>query len=198
MAQSTSRDGPASAADDAHAALDAASQALFRLGRLFGRQPLADVLGGRAGRPVELSRVLVVQTVADASSAAPGNAGQDEVTVGVVADRLGIDPSTASRLVAEAVRDGYLIRSTSAVDGRRACLKLTETGRALALDSRRYQRAVFNQATQGWSDHDREVFARLFVRFATAIAEHPDLAIGTPGVSRQHSADVPIREAGRA
>ena len=174
--------------DDDGAALDAAGQALFRLGRLFGRQPIADLLAARNGRPVELSRILVVQAVADASTPANGDAGQDEVTVGVVAEQLGIDPSTASRLVAETVREGYLTRSASSIDARRACLTLTEAGRALDASSRRFQRSVFEQATADWPDHDRLVFARLFVRFAQTIAEHPALA----------TASTPIGEAERA
>jgi DNA-binding MarR family transcriptional regulator len=173
---------------DTESALDAAGQALFRLGRLFGRQPLADLLAARTGHPVELSRVLVVQAVADAGALADGGDDQDDVTVGVVAERLGIDPSTASRLVAETVREGYLIRSASARDGRRACLQLSEAGRALDASSRRYQRAVFEKATDGWSDPDRLAFARLFVRFAQAIAEHPAL----------NAASTPIGEAERA
>jgi DNA-binding MarR family transcriptional regulator len=174
--------------DDDSAALDAAGQALIRRGRLFGRQPIVDLLAARNGRPVELSRVLVVQVVADASSPANGDASQDEVTVGVVAARLGIDPSTASRLVAETVREGYLTRSASSIDARRTCLTLTEAGRALDASSRRFQRAVFELATDDWSAQDRLAFARLFVRFARAIAEHPAL----------DTASTPIGEAERA
>jgi DNA-binding MarR family transcriptional regulator len=184
--------------DDASAALDAAGQALFRLGRLFGRQPLADVLVARTGRPVELSRVLVVQAVADAAAPDPDDNGQHEVTVGVVAERLGIDPSTASRLVAETVREGYLARSTSTVDGRRACLDLTDAGRALNAGSRRFQRKVFEQATRGWSEPDRLTFARLFVTFAGAIAEHPGLnasAASAPGAAVEAEPAQEVRHA---
>jgi hypothetical protein len=118
MSRSVSPGASGSAAGDADAALDATGQALFRLGRLFGRQPLADVLGGR-------------------------------------------------------------------------------TGRALDAGSRRYQRAVFDQATHGWSDGEREAFARMFVRFATAIVEHPDLSVDTPPASQRDPADEPMREADR-
>jgi DNA-binding MarR family transcriptional regulator len=114
----------------------------------------------------------VVQAVRDAvGSVHDPTEPTSEVTVGVVADRLGIDPSTASRVVAETIRDGFLARSLSAVDGRRTCLELTEAGRDLDAASRRYQRGVFDRATLGWSASERRLFAGLFVQFAAAIGE---------------------------
>src|SRR5688500_9527740 len=86
---------------DADAALDRAGQALFRLGRLFARRTSHHALAERAGRPVELSRILVAEAVA----AGPDEPG-GEITVGLIADRLAVEPSTASRLVAEAIREG--------------------------------------------------------------------------------------------
>ena len=155
------------AADD----LEAAARALFALGRTFSRQSIADLLRARSGRAVDLSRVLVVQAVDEGVGAPDG-----EVTVGTVAERLGIDPSTASRLVADATRDGYLARSASPHDGRRACLTLTDAGRELVRASRRFQRQAFLEATASWTDEERAQFARLFVRFAAAVAgRHAEL-----------------------
>ncbi|MDP9374359.1 MAG: MarR family winged helix-turn-helix transcriptional regulator [Chloroflexota bacterium] len=146
--------------------LDDAGQALFRLGRIFSKQPLHQLLAQPTGCAVELSRILAVQAV----GAGPEEPDR-EVTVGVVADRLGVDPSTASRLVAETIRDGYLARAASPVDARRVPLELTPAGRALAEDARRYQRAVFEHVTRDWSERERDEFARLFVKFADAVAE---------------------------
>jgi DNA-binding MarR family transcriptional regulator len=181
---------PASAA-----VLDEAGQALFRLGRLFARPPQHQAPKGRAGQPVELSRILVVQAIA----AGPDGPGQ-ELTVGTVAARLDIDPSTASRLVAETIRDGYLARTASPADARRVRLELTAAGRALAADARRYQRAVFDHVTRDWSDEERRDFARLFIKFAAAVAEartNPG-ALGDPtqaGASRRGTATPPASRA---
>ncbi len=82
-------------------ALDQAGQALFRLGRIFSRYPMKDQLQRQTGQGIELSRILVAEAVAIGSTEA-----KQEVTVGVVAERLRIDPSTASRLVAETIRAG--------------------------------------------------------------------------------------------
>ena len=91
--------------------------------------------------------------------------------MGAVADRLEVDQSTASRLVADTIRDGYLSRATSESDGRRSRLELTKAGRGLAEDSRRYQRSVFEDLTRGWPAGEREQFARLLAKFADSVAK---------------------------
>jgi len=145
--------------------LDEAGQALFRLGRIFARQPMGRMLMEGSAHTVNVSRVLVAQAV----EAGPEEPGGD-VTVGLVADRLGIDPSTASRLTAEAIQAGYLSRVASQADGRRVQLALTAAGRALLEDAYRYQRAVFARVTQDWSDGERHEFARLLPQFVDAVA----------------------------
>lgn len=151
---------------DALPVLTEAGQALFRLGRIFGKQPMSQILTERGGRSGELSRVLVVQAI-EAGPDVPGR----ETTVGLVAERLGVDPSTASRLVAETIQAGYLSRVTSRADARRVQLALTDAGRALSEDARRYQRAVFEHVTREWSDWERHEFARLLSRFVDAVAD---------------------------
>ncbi|MGH2599950.1 MAG: MarR family winged helix-turn-helix transcriptional regulator [Dehalococcoidia bacterium] len=146
--------------------LDAAAQAMFRLGRAFARQPLRDRLTARTGRGVDLSRILVVQAVETAAAQPDG-----EVTVGAIAEQLGIDPSTASRLVTETIRDGYLSRGSSPTDARRVRLELTDAGRDLSASSRRYQRAVFDRVTRDWSEQERLDFARLVIKFVDSTSE---------------------------
>lgn len=135
-----------------------AGQALFRLGRALGRPPARRLLPERAGGHVELSRLLLVQVLAEAPD-----------TVGAVAERLGIDPSTASRLVAEAVAEGLVERGSAPQDARRVPLALTEAGQALATDAAAYQKAVFEQVTGSWPERERKAFARHFVKFAAAV-----------------------------
>jgi DNA-binding MarR family transcriptional regulator len=149
------------------ALLESAGQALFQLGRVISHQPVRQLLAARTGRASELSRILVVQAV-------ELSVREGEVSVGAVAARLGVDPSTASRLVGEAIQAGYLARAASPADARRAQLALTDAGHALAADARRYQRSVFEHATQNWSERERREFARLFVKFADAVAEIRD------------------------
>ncbi len=165
--------------------LDEAGRALFRLGRVFARMPRRDLLEGSTVREAELSAILLVQAVEDLEAA-----GED-ATVGTLAERLGVDPSTASRLVAQAVRAWYLRRVALQGDGRAVALALTAAGRALGESAARYQRTVFEEATRGWSAGDRAAFASLFVRFARGVAamlaaaeqgRPPHRSEGGPGV----------------
>jgi len=151
--------------DDRDLLLTQAGQALFQLGRAFGRFPSGQQPRDRARHPVERSRIQVVQAVA----AYEADPARGEVGVGAVAEALGIDPSTASRLVAETIRDGYLSRTVTPGDARRARLALTPAGRALAEDARAYQRAVFERLTRDWPTDERTRFAAQFVAFAAAV-----------------------------
>jgi DNA-binding MarR family transcriptional regulator len=153
------------AEDDRELLLARAGQALFQLGRAFGHFPRGRQPLDRAGRPVERSRIQVVQAIA-AHEADPA---LGEIGVGAVAEALGIDPSTASRLVAETIRDGYLSRTTAPGDARRARLALTTAGRNLADDARAYQRAIFERLTHDWPADERAHFAAQFVAFAEAV-----------------------------
>ncbi len=144
--------------------LNAASRALFELGRAFNRIPRRDLSAPGSGPDADLGSILLTQSVEDAQGAG------DAVTVGTVATRLGLDPSTASRLVARAVERGLLHRRTSPLDGRAIELSLTDSGRDLAAAAARYQRSIFDTATATWSPDDRATFARLFVEFAAAIS----------------------------
>ena len=163
---------------DASSQLDQASQALFRLGRIFSKQPMRDQLMGHTKQAVELSRILVSEAVA----MGPEEPGQ-EITVGVVAERLAIDPSTASRLVAEAMNAGYLSRAPSQADSRRIRLELTEAGHELVEHAHYYQRTVFEQVTGDWSEDERQQFAQLLVKFVSSFAETRARLITSPDQS---------------
>ena len=145
-------------------AVDEASRALFLLGRLFGRQAAYGRPAAAGARRLELSSIAVVQAIELAREQGTG-----EITIGMVADRLGLDPSTASRVVAAAIGSGYVRRVASRADDRRVCVELTARGETLASDARAYQRAVFLEATRGYSEPERQQFARWFVEFARGV-----------------------------
>ncbi len=151
---------------DEQTLLDQAGQAMFRLGRVFSRYPMRDQFMQHTWRAVELSRILVAEAVA-VGSIEP----DQEVTVGVVAERLSINPSTASRLVAETVEAGYLVRIPSHADSRRIRLELTSIGRDLVENAHRYQRSIFEYVTHGWTDSERQEFARLLLKFVASVTE---------------------------
>lgn len=104
-----------------------------------------------------------------------------EVTVGLIAERLGIDPSRASRLAAEVVERGYARRVASQTDARRICLELTPRGRTFIDAFRRNKWELFSQALGSWSEADLVTFAELMSRFS-------DWATANDGIARSASA----------
>lgn len=88
-----------------------------------------------------------------------------EVTLGGVADRLGVDQPRASKLVADAVRRGLVRRDADQSDGRRTILTLTDAGAAAVDDVHHTRRQAFAAAMANWSAEERAEFARLLSRF---------------------------------
>ncbi|GAA2156524.1 MarR family winged helix-turn-helix transcriptional regulator [Actinomadura napierensis] len=179
--------------------LAAIGAALFHLRRVWIKPDMmkrirARTAGGPGGRPLQISNLMVVNAVAaltedpppepsgdtadDAVGAVGEGVGDDgeascEITVGAVADRLEIDPSTASRLVGHAIDAGLVSRRPSPVDARRANLGLTDAGRRVKQVADRYRRAYYHGLMNDWTDTERAEFARLLTRFADAAARDP-------------------------
>jgi DNA-binding MarR family transcriptional regulator len=114
----------------------------------------------------DMTRTLVLNIVQDG----PEHEGQ-EITVGVVGERLAVDPSVASRMVSDCITAGYLIRAASQRDGRRTILQLTPEGHDMLARFRSHQRAAFERITQDWPQEERLEFARLLIKYVDSIAE---------------------------
>lgn len=150
-------------------------RAAFQLRRLWAKPHLLQRLRedcGTGERPIQVSSLLVIHAIAQ---------GQGDVTVGAVADYLDIDPSTASRLVGHAIDAGFVSRSPSPVDARRARLRLTEAGDRVSAITDEFRRSFIAQLVADWSEEDREEFARLLSRFAKAAAAFPTSRVGRRG-----------------
>ncbi|WP_328601294.1 MarR family winged helix-turn-helix transcriptional regulator [Actinomadura physcomitrii] len=172
--------------------LAAIGTALFHLRRVWIKPDMmkrirARTAGPPGGRPLQISNLMVVNAVAALTDEPPSGpsgapcAARDpddaeagcEITVGAVADRLEIDPSTASRLVGHAIDAGLVSRRPSPVDARRANLGLTDAGRRVKQVADRYRRAYYHGLMNDWTDAERAEFARLLTRFADAAARDP-------------------------
>ncbi|TQM67326.1 DNA-binding MarR family transcriptional regulator [Actinomadura hallensis] len=162
----------------------------------------AQTPAGTDGRPLQISNLMVVNAVAalTADAARHGGTGEPvrageaagssrEITVGAVAERLEIDPSTASRLVGHAIDAGLLTRRPSPVDARRANLGLTEEGRRVKQVADRFRRAYLNELMSGWTAEERAEFARLLTRFADAAARAPGYSDGIDKIFEEARAD---------
>ncbi|MBE1533507.1 MarR family winged helix-turn-helix transcriptional regulator [Actinomadura algeriensis] len=163
--------------------------ALFHLRRIWAKPDLmkrvrAQTAAGPDGRPLQLSNLMVVNAVAGLLATAGKETEDDgpEITVGAVADRLEVDPSTASRLVGHAIDAGLVSRRPSPIDARRANLGLTDAGTRVKQVADRFRRSYYNELMSGWTDEERAEFGRLLTRFADAAAAqaplYPDDGIG--------------------
>ncbi|MEU6238353.1 MarR family winged helix-turn-helix transcriptional regulator [Kitasatospora sp. NPDC047058] len=138
-----------------------ADELLDAVGPAFGRLRRSSLL--EVEDPIsqkDLTRTLVLRIVQDAEREDAG-----EVTVGAVAQHLGVDPSVASRMVSDCIAAGYLVRAASQRDGRRTVLHLGPDGRELMARFTRHQRAAFESITVDWTEHERLEFARLMLKY---------------------------------
>ncbi|WP_433461553.1 MarR family winged helix-turn-helix transcriptional regulator [Spirillospora sp. CA-128828] len=141
-------------------ALDTVERSMVRLRRGMSRQRLGKAAIREHNLPVDV-QVLHVVDVVDEGPDRPG----EEMSVGLVAARLGVDASRGSRIVAEAVKCGYIRRVASQEDGRRIHLELTDAGLAVVDATRRTRQEHFAKAMRDWTDEERAEFARLLARF---------------------------------
>lgn len=153
--------GLSESAAEAVAAIDAVMQKVRRSiqRRDFGRLILA-----RIDPSLEVSHLDAISAIAlnPVVSVTP----QDEVTVGIIAERLGIDPSRASRISADIVERGYAFRVASQLDARRICLKLTARGERLVTAVRQTKWRIFAESLAQWDEQELVAFANLLERFA--------------------------------
>ncbi|MEV5985414.1 MarR family winged helix-turn-helix transcriptional regulator [Streptomyces sp. NPDC052051] len=146
------------------AVLDAVEQAMIRIRRRQSRGSLARPTVQGMTQPLELPTLSVIDAV-DAGGGEPGG----NVTVGVVADRLAIDPSRASRIVADAVKSGYVRRVASQEDGRRSCLELTDAGREAMEAAHRTRQQFYAEVIGDWDPEEQNQLARLLSKFVDSL-----------------------------
>ncbi|TDB96770.1 MarR family transcriptional regulator [Actinomadura sp. 7K534] len=174
--------------------LAAIGAALLQLRRSWAKPDLmkrirAQTPAGTGGRPLQISNLMVVNAVAALTAEARPADPPREITVGAVAERLEIDPSTASRLVGHAIDAGLVSRRPSPVDARRANLGLTDAGRRVKQVGDRFRRAYLDELMAGWTADERAEFARLLTRFTDAAARAPRYSDGIDKIFEEARAD---------
>lgn len=144
--------------------LVAIERAMIRIRRRQTRQMLGTLANEGTSAPVQLEHVSVLDAIEE------GRELRDEkVTVGDIAERLGIDPSRASRVVTAAINAGYVRRVAVQSDGRRIGLELTEAGEGIIEHAHRSRLSLYDRLLRDWSRDDRTEFARLLARFTEAL-----------------------------
>lgn len=142
-------------------------RALLEVRRLVNRPGYRRRLLGPLGRRVELSTVRVLQAVDQAL---------EPPSIGAIAATLGIDPSTASRLVDLRVTEGLITRSADPGDRRRIVLGMTPAGRALLGELATSRITMLTEVTDGWEPAEIAALERLLLRLTADFAtlEEPD------------------------
>lgn len=102
----------------------------------------------------------------------------DETMVSTIAQRLGIDPSRASRQVSDLIAQGHARRAVSQNDARRTIVELTDSGIAIVRAVRAYKFLLLGEYLSGWTKAEIDAFVPLLERFSawsdTAGQEHSD------------------------
>ncbi len=100
-----------------------------------------------------------------------GRDAPQEATVGLLAEEMNIDPSRASRIAADLVDRGYLVRAVSQDDGRRSVLEATDQARELiqGFFQAKWQRTM--KLFASWSEEDIATFSALFHRYCEGMRE---------------------------
>jgi DNA-binding MarR family transcriptional regulator len=118
--------------------------------------------GWPAGPPARFggpARLRLLEALAAASAS---------LSVGEIAEAVGVDQPRASRLVQQSVDMGLVRREADPEDARRTRIALTETGAALARGFRGERTGAVESALDGFTDQERVDLARLLTKLAAA------------------------------
>jgi DNA-binding MarR family transcriptional regulator len=147
---------------DAASAVATIDAVMGRIRRSMMKREFGKLIIERLKAPLDVAHMDVIGILAGMHE----DVASDELTVGFVAEKLGIDPSRASRLAAEVVDRGFAKRVASQADARRICLALTPKGRAFVEKFRETKWRVFANALGEWEEDELIIFARLLERFS--------------------------------
>ena len=93
-------------------------------------------------------------------------AASHPLSVGEIADAVGVDQPRASRLVQQAVQFDLVRREADPEDARRTRVALTDAGSAIVRGFRGERRDAIDTALAGFSDQERDDLARLLTKLA--------------------------------
>ncbi|CAN7618768.1 MarR family transcriptional regulator [Phyllobacterium sp. LjRoot231] len=139
-------------------------QVMTRMRLLIGRRLIGRLAIQNIAPDLELSHLDVLDAVRRVETAG-------EVTVGAIAEILRIDPSRASRIVAEMVTRGVLRRKASQADARRIVVVITVLGHRLVSEIQAQKLTVVQGIVADWPASDVEAFATLFDRFVSGFEQ---------------------------
>lgn len=137
---------------------------MFRMMRSMVKGELPAQLMAELGSGLELAQFQALTAITRIQGGI-GRSEQQEATIGLVAEEMNVDPSRASRIVADLIAAGHVRRDVSQSDGRKAVLTLTETATAMFAAFRDLKWAKFMQVFADWSEDEILAFSSLFLRY---------------------------------
>jgi DNA-binding MarR family transcriptional regulator len=147
--------------DEAGAAVE---RAMVKMRRNMTKHSLGRMFTGVPGADTDLGQLFVVDAV-DEGVETHGT----EVSIGTIAELVGVDPPRASRLITAAAEAGLVSRTSSATDGRRTNVVLAPEGADLARRLRGFRQDFYGELMADWTEDERVEFARLLTRFTDAL-----------------------------
>lgn len=148
--------------------LDELDSTLRRIRRALVKPPHTDVPVPSLGRPLELAKLFVCDTLADL------DADDGPVNVKDVASAMHLEHSTVSRVLGELETDELVQREVDPHDRRRTVVSLSDRGRAVVADSHALRRSLTRTLLADWEPADVSSLVRLLDRLAESIAERGD------------------------
>ena len=153
-------------ANEAARALSVArvDHAMQGMRRLVTRPPSASVPMPGLGRPVDLSKVLACEALAELSRGGP-------VTITDLSTAMHLERSTVSRLVGEAEAEGLVERSTHPEDGRMVTVTVTPLGQQVVDFVQGLRVGYLTYATGVFSPQELQTLADLLGRLAESMLQ---------------------------
>lgn len=138
--------------------MEAALLALVRHARLT---PVHERVSAETGVRLDRAGYLTLARISD----------HEPVKLSVLAERLGVDRSTASRQVQYLRESGLVDAEADPRDGRAAFLTLSRGGRAVLSRIREDRHHAYEKAMAGWSEADRSALASLLSRLVEDLGD---------------------------
>lgn len=136
--------------------------ALVRMRRLMESSSVRRKFYARLGAPVDHSTTQVLRAIITKGA-------DDPASVGDVAAHLMVDASTASRLVDQVVRAGYVERTSCDDDRRRTRLLITAEGHELLDNAAAVRSEMISEWVADWPADDLHQLAELLERYIDSI-----------------------------
>ncbi len=156
------------------ALIERLDRALLRMRRTVVRPETNSVPIPALQHPVDLAKVMACLVISDVR-------GLDDppqpVTVKDVALALGLEHSTASRLLAETEAEGLIQRGTDPADRRRTVVQLTSTGDVVVAQSSAIRAWAIDLMLAEWDPTELHSFAELVEKFTSTIDARSEAVI---------------------